>query len=220
LFIVLYTKKSTVFSPLPTILLISTVFSLAVSISTVRTILTKGVDYEGWVIRFVSNLIGGTGETVQLWIGFAIFLFFAAFIVFIIIKGATRIVEVAARFTLDSMEIKMMKIKEEFSCGSITEEQAQLQKQEILKESDYFGSLDGAMRFVSGNTKVILFLILLTLIGGSSIEHFIRDSALFEAIKIYVHYSIGCGIVFLLPVFLVSLSVGIVVTRLLSQNEE
>jgi flagellar biosynthesis protein FlhA len=218
LLLVLFTKKVTDFSTLPTLILISVVFSLAIITSVSRPILTNGAEFDGRVISFISNIIGGSGETVRLWIGFAIFYSFATFLLIVITKGTTGVAEAGARFTLDSMQVRMMAIETKISSGTITEDQAQVQKQEIIKESDFLGSLDAAMKFVSGNAKIIYFVIYIIFIGGTVIECFIRDTALNEAFKIYVHLSIGSGIVFMLPVFLLATSSRIFVNRFLDKQ--
>jgi len=220
LLIILNTKKITDFSFLPAILLISTVFTLAINISIVRTILSGGAEYDGKIIRFLSNLIAGSGDMIQLWIGFAVFYLFLFIEVVIITKGGTRAAEVAARWTLDAMQIRMLAIETEFSAGVITEEQAQIKKLEIQKESDFYGSLDGAMKFISGNTKVTIFIIFLLILSGTVIDYLLREAALFEALKTYIQLSIGCGFIFLLPIFIISLAVGISVTRLISSINE
>jgi len=96
----------------------------------------------------------------------------------------------------------------------LTEEQAQLRKEEIQKESDFYGSLDGVMKFISGNTKVSIFIIIILIFGGTVIDYLLREATFLQAVRTYIHLSIGSGIVFLFPTFIISLAEGITVTRL------
>ncbi|MDR2729689.1 MAG: flagellar biosynthesis protein FlhA, partial [Treponema sp.] len=150
LLIVLYTRKPTEFSLFPTILLVSTVFSLALNVSSTRLILLRGAKFDGRMIRAFSSFVVGSGGNESIVIGFIIFIVIIAVQAIVITKGATRVSEVAARFTLDSMQVKMMAVETEYSQGSINEEEAQNKKDEIRKESDFYGSMDGASKFISG----------------------------------------------------------------------
>jgi flagellar biosynthesis protein FlhA len=222
LLIVLYTKRITEFSLFPTILLVSTVFTLSINISIIRNILLNGSEYNGRIIRFISYLIAGTGETVRLWIGFICLMIFLLLMIIVITKGGNR-VEVAARLTLDSMPAKMMAIDIEYSADIITEEEAQLKKQKIQHESDFYGSLDGVMKFISGNTKVTIFIIILLILSGILIECLLCEAAFLNALKYYIYISIGSSFVFLFPILIISTAVGVSVTRLalpLNNNNE
>ena len=131
--------------------------------------------------------------------------------VVVITKGATRVSEVAARFTLDSMQVKMMAVETEYSSGSITEEEAQKRKAQIQKESDFYGSMDGASKFISGNVKIGVFIIIVEILGG-----FIIGAALYgesNVVSTYINLAIGDGLVTQLPALLISTAMGIVVTR-------
>ncbi|MDR1868577.1 MAG: flagellar biosynthesis protein FlhA, partial [Treponema sp.] len=166
LLIVLYTKKPTEFSLFPTILLVTTVFGLALNISSTRLILSMGARFNGQMIRAFSSFVVGTGGNEGIVIGFIIFIVIIAVQAVVITKGATRVSEVAARFTLDSMQVKMMAVETEYSSGSITEEEAQSRKAQIQKESDFYGSMDGASKFISGNVKVGIFITVVNILGG------------------------------------------------------
>jgi len=132
----------------------------------------------------------------------------------IIGKGCTRVAEVAARFVLDSMQVKMMAIETVFSAGEISEEEVQKQKAEVRQEADFFGALDGACKFISGNAKVIILITFIIILGGTLIEIFQNGVEIIDALKTYMYLSIGNGIIFMLPVFIISLAAGITVTRL------
>ena len=245
-------EKAADFSLLPTILLIFTVFGLSLNISAVRLILTKGADFNGLLIRFVSFIFTGSGGMIHLIIGSAIFIVITAVNIFVITKGTVRIGEVAARFLLDTMHVKFMAIEAEYSSGAISKEEAALRKNVIQKESDFFGSLDGGCKFISGNEKCRLFITVITVLGGILIHSFagfffldnfpdgkcdipgvfigtvffkegIPDSSAFgillnseqiiDALRIYVPLAIGSGILFMIPSFLLSLTVAIIVTK-------
>jgi flagellar biosynthesis protein FlhA len=208
---VIYTKRPTEFSLFPTVLLVSTVFSLALNVSSTRLILTKGAGFDGRMIRAFSSFVVGSGGTQGIVIGAIIFVVIIAVQLVVITKGATRVSEVAARFTLDSMPVKMMAVDTEYSSGSITEEEAQKRKAQIQRESDFYGSMDGASKFISGNVKVGIFIIIVEMVGG-----FIIGSVLYgesNVINNYISLAIGDGLVTQLPALIISTAMGFVVTR-------
>ncbi|MDR0465616.1 MAG: FHIPEP family type III secretion protein [Treponema sp.] len=213
LLIVLNTKRMTDFSLFPTALLVSTAFTPVINISIIKTILSNGSEYNGRIIRFISYLIAGTGETASLWSGFILLIIILLLMIIIVTKGGTRLTKVAARFKLDSMQVKMMAIEVEYSADEITEGQAQLRKQEIQKESNFYCSLNAVMKFISGNTKFALFFIIYIILGGIIIDYLLHEAVFLEALKFYLYISIGSGVVFFLPIFIISLAVSISVTR-------
>jgi len=212
LLIVLYTRKPTEISIFPTLLLVSTVFSLGLNISSTRLILTQGEGFDGRMIRAFSSFVVGSAAGAQgIVIGFIIFVVIIAVQLIVITKGATRVSEVAARFTLDSMAPRMMAVETEYSSGAITEEESKRQKAEIRQESDFYGSMDGASKFISGNVKVGIFIIIVEMLGG-----FIIGSVLYgeqNVVPTYISLAIGDGLVTQLPALLISTAMGIVVTR-------
>jgi flagellar biosynthesis protein FlhA len=216
LLIVLYTNRPTEFSLFPTVLLVATVFSLALNISSTRLILTQGARFNGKMIRaFSSFVVGSAGSSGNegIVVGFIIFIVIIAVQAVVITKGATRVAEVAARFTLDSMQVKMMSIETEYSSGSITEEEAQKRKAQVQKESDFYGSMDGASKFISGNVKVGIFITVVNILGGVIIGVAMHQEPLGAAVKNYIGFSIGDGLLSQFPALLVSTAMGIVVTR-------
>ncbi|MDR3145943.1 MAG: FHIPEP family type III secretion protein, partial [Treponema sp.] len=154
LLIVLYTKKATDFSVFPTVLLVLTVFGLALNVSSTRLILTQGAAFDGRMIRAFSSFVVGAGGTQGLVVGFIIFIVIIAVQVLVITKGSVRIAEVAARFALDMLQGKQMAIETEYSSGAITEEEARIRKLEMTQEANFYGAMDGASKFISGNVKV------------------------------------------------------------------
>ena len=213
LLIVVYSQKPTEFSLFPTVLLVATVFSLALNISSARLILIQGDAFQGRMILAFSDFVVGTGGTEGIVIGFLILIIFIAVQLVVITKGATRISEVAARFALDSMPVKMMAIDTEYSSGSITEEEAQRRKAQVQKESDFYASMDGASKFISGYVKVGIFIIVLEMVAGIIIGSAMGEQTLGEAVGTFVRLAIGDGLVTQLPTFLISTAMGIVVTR-------
>ncbi len=152
LLIVLYTPKATDFSAFPTVLLIMTVFGLGLNVSSTRLILSQGTRFDGRMIRaFASFVVGSDGTNSGLVIGFVIFIILIAVQTFVITKGATRVAEVAARFTLDAMPMKQAAVEAEYNSGAITEEEARRRKAEVQREADVNGAMSGSTKFVSGN---------------------------------------------------------------------
>ncbi|MDR0494893.1 MAG: flagellar biosynthesis protein FlhA, partial [Treponema sp.] len=213
LLIVLYAQRPTEFSLFPTVLLIATVFGLALNVSSTRLILSRGAAFDGRMIRAFSTFVVGSGGSEGLVVGFIIFIIIIAVQAVVITKGATRISEVAARFTLDSMPVKMMAIDTEYSSGSITEEEAQKRKAQVQKESDFYGSMDGASKFISGNVKVGILITVVNVIGGIIIGSALHGEPLTAAVNNYISLSIGDGLLTQFPALLVSTAMGIVVTR-------
>jgi flagellar biosynthesis protein FlhA len=211
---VLYTKKATDFSLFPAVLLAVTVFGLALNISSTRLILTKGADFDGrMIIAFSTFVVGSSNALDGLVIGAIIFIILIVVQVVVITKGATRTSEVAARFTLDAMPNKYMAIDSEYSSGAITEEEARQRKADLQQEADYYGSMDGASKFISGNVKASIFITAVNVLGGIIIGTAIHGEPLGAAASNYIRFSIGDGLLSQLPALLVSTAVGIVVTR-------
>jgi len=213
LLIVLYNKKPTDFSLFPTVLLVLTVFSLVLNVSSTRLILTLGEGFNGRMIRAFSTFVVGTGGTSGLVVGFIIFIVIIAVQVIVITKGATRVSEVAARFTLDSLPGKQMAIDAEYSSGAIDQKEATLRKEALQRESDFYGAMDGASKFISGNVKVGIFIIVIDVLGGVIIGASIHGEPILDALGTYAAFTIGDGLLSQLPALLISTAMGIVVTR-------
>jgi flagellar biosynthesis protein FlhA len=218
LLIVLYTKKATEFSIFPTMLLVSTVFGLALNISTTRLILSKGSNFDVKIIRAFASFVVGSGGTDGLVIGLIIFIVIIAVQAIVITKGATRIAEVAARFTLDGLPGKQMSIDAEYNSGAITEEEAIRRKSEVQREVDFYGQMDGASKFISGNVKVAIFITIINFVGGFIIGMVLHAEDFTTAITTYTTLTIGDGLISQLPALLISTATGIIVTRANSQG--
>ena len=218
LLIVLYTKKATDFSSFPTVLLVSTVFGLAINVSSTRLILTQGTRFNGRMIKAFSSFVVGSGGTEGLVVGFVIFIVIIAVQAVVITKGATRIAEVAARFTLDALPGKQMAIEAEYNSGAITEEESISRKNDLQREVDFYGAMDGSSKFISGNVKVGILITAVNIIGGIIIGTVIHNETITAAVGTYISFSIGDGLLSQFPALLVSTATGIIVTRSVSDG--
>lgn len=215
---VLYIRSALEFSVFPSILLISTIFSLALNISSTRLILTQGETFSGTIVRAFGNFVVGTSGPEGLIVGVIIFIIIIAVQFVVITKGASRVAEVSARFTLDALPGKQMSIEAEFNSGAITEEELILRRRELQQEVDFYGSMDGASKFVSGNVKAGIFITFINIVGGMIVGVLIRNENVGSALTNYVQLTIGDGLVSQLPALLISTASGIIVTRAVSQG--
>lgn len=216
--IVLYSKRSLDFSVFPTLLLVMTIFGLVLNISSTRLILIKGISFDGQMIRaFGTFVVGGSG-TQGLFVGFIIFLIIIAVQFIVITKGATRVAEVAARFALDALPGKQMAIDSAYSSGNLTEEEATRQKNDLQAEVNFYGAMDGASKFVSGNVKVGFLITLINILGGLIIGVTLQGLTFSDAVNNYVSLTVGDGLVSQLPSLLISTATGLIVTRSISKN--
>ncbi len=218
LLLVLSVRRAVDFSVFPTMLLVSTIFGLALNISSTRLILTKGVKFDGRIVRAFSSFVVGSGGTNGLVVGFIIFIVIIAVQAIVITKGATRIAEVAARFTLDGMPVKQMAIESEYNSGAITEEEAKRRKDDVQREVDFYGQMDGASKFVSGNVTVGIFISVINMVGGFIVGMVIHGEPFSTALTTYTSLTVGDGLVSQLPALLISVATGIIVTRANSQG--
>ena len=214
LLIVLCTRKATDFSSLPAVLLLFTFFGLIINVSSVRLILTKGADFDGRIIRAVSSLVAaGSNGMADLIIRFMIFSVIIAVLVVVITKKSIFITAENARFTLDALPGKQMAVETEYNSGAITEEVLISRKNDLQREVDFYGAMDGACRFVSGNVKVGFFIIIVIALGGIVLGvHFFNES-LNDAAKTFIPLSIGNGVVQLFPAILLSAVSGVIISR-------
>lgn len=210
LLITLFIKQSLEFSVFPTLLLITTLFRLALSISSTRLILTEG--YAGKVVEMFGNFVAG-GNIV---VGLIIFLIIMIVQFIVITKGSERVAEVAARFTLDAMPGKQMAIDADLNSGLIDERQAIKRRKEIQQEADFYGAMDGASKFVKGDAIVGILIVIIDIIGGIIIGS--RDMPLEEVLETYSILTVGDGLVSQIPALLISTASGIIVTRAASDS--
>ena len=211
---VLYIKNAVEFSIFPSLLLMTTVFRLALSVSTTRMILSEGVSFDGAIIRAFGEFVVGGNYVV----GLVVFLIITAVQFIVITKGATRTSEVAARFRLDAMATKHMAVDGELASGLITEEQAKKRREDIQSEADFYGSMDGASKFIKGDVIVGLIIVFIDIIGGILIGVIMRGEPLGTAASTYLLLTVGDGLVAQIPALLFSTATGIIVTRAVSKG--
>lgn len=201
------------FSVFPSLLLVTTLFRLALNVSSTRLILLNG--YAGKVIEAFGGFVAGSSPIV----GFVIFLILTLINFLVITKGAERVAEVAARFTLDAMPGKQMSIDADLNAGLINEDQARARRREIEREADFYGAMDGASKFVKGDAIAGIIITVINLLGGLSTGVFIRGLDLAGAAQVYALLTIGDGLVSQVPALLISTATGILVTRSASEAD-
>ena len=212
LMVALWIQRPLDFSSFPTVLLIVTMLRLSLNIATTRVILShgsEGTNAAGYVIGGFSNLVMG-GDFV---IGLIVFLILIVVNFIVITKGATRIAEVGARFTLDAIPGKQMSIDADLSAGMIDEKEAQRRRRELEEESSFFGSMDGASKFVRGDAIAGLIITAINIVGGIAIGYARHDMAIGEAADVFVKLSVGDGLVTQIPALIVSLAAGLLVSK-------
>ncbi|MBO3758345.1 flagellar biosynthesis protein FlhA [Ciceribacter sp. L1K23] len=212
LMVALWIQRPLDFSSFPTILLIATMIRLSLNIATTRVILTHGHEGHGaagGVIAGFSSLVM-SGDFV---IGLIVFMILITVNFIVITKGATRIAEVGARFTLDAIPGKQMSIDADLSAGIIDEKEAQHRRRELEQESSFFGAMDGASKFVRGDAIAGLIITAINVFGGIVIGYFRHGMDIGEAADVFVKLSVGDGIVSQVPALIVSLAAGLLVSR-------
>ncbi|MFN4272557.1 MAG: flagellar biosynthesis protein FlhA [Aliihoeflea sp.] len=212
LMVALWIQRPLDFSSFPTILLIATMLRLSLNIATTRMILSngnEGVNAAGHVIGGFSNLVMA-GDFV---IGLIVFLILIVVNFVVITKGATRIAEVGARFTLDAIPGKQMSIDADLSAGLINEKEAQSRRRELEEESSFFGSMDGASKFVRGDAIAGLLITAINIVGGIAIGYSRHGMSMAESADIFVKLSVGDGLVTQIPALIVSLAAGLLVSK-------
>ncbi len=212
LMVSLNTYRPLDFSSFPTILLFATILRLSLNVASTRVVLTdghKGTDAAGQVIKsFGEFIIGGNFV-----IGLLVFLILIIINLAVIVKGTGRVSEVSARFTLDAMPGKQMAIDAELNAGLLTPEEAKRRREEVSREADFYGSMDGATKFVKGDAIAGLLILAINIIGGLIIGMVKYNMPLGKAAQIYITLTIGDGLVAQIPSLLLSLATAIIVTR-------
>ncbi len=216
--VVLYTKESLEFTIFPTMLLVTTVFGLALNVSSTRLILAKGSAFDGRIVQAFGKFVVGSSGASGLVIGIIIFIILVAVQFLVITKGSTRVAEVAARFTLDSLPGKQMAIEAEYNTGALTEEEMTKKKRELEREVDFYGAMDGASKFVSGNVRVGILITLVNIIGGLIVGMTLHGESFELAANTYISLTIGDGLVTQIPTLLISTATGLIVTRAVSDS--
>lgn len=212
LLIAMNTKEALEFSIFPAMLLITTLFRLALNISTTKLILGQG-DAGSVVATFGSWVAGG-----QIAVGFVVFLILVVVQFIVITKGSERVAEVGARFTLDAMPGKQMSIDADLNAGLINETQARERRSKIEREADFYGAMDGASKFVKGDAIASIIILLINLIGGFIIGMAVHGMAFADSLSTYSLLTIGDGLVSQIPALLISTAAGLIVTRASSEG--
>ena len=207
-----YAQRALDFSAFPTLLLITTLFRLAINISVTRLILLHG-DAGQVVQTFGGFVIGGS-----IVVGLVVFFILMVVQFVVITNGAGRVAEVAARFTLDAMPGKQMAIDADLNAGQITDEQARQRRQEIQQEADFYGSMDGAAKFVKGDAIAAVIITLINLFGGMAVGMLQQGLSFTESVARFSTLSIGDALAAAIPALLISTATGIIVTRAASDG--
>ena len=203
----LFTKSVLEFSTFPTVLLITTMFKLGLNMSSTRSILTTGNG--GHVIGAFADVVAGENYIV----GIILFVIIMIVQLVVVTNGSGRVSEVSARFTLDAMPGKQMAIDSDLNSGAITEEQARQRRKDLQREADFYGSMDGASKFVKGDAIAGIIIVLVNLIGGTIIFTAKGDLSITDALSQFGKLAIGDGLVSSIPSLLISLATGVIVTR-------
>ncbi len=214
LLVSIYIKEPLDFSSFPSLLLIATLFRLSLNVASTRLILLQGNAFDGKVIKAFGNFVVGGNYVV----GIVVFCILIVIQFVVITRGAQRIAEVAARFTLDAMPGKQMAIDADLNAGLIDEREAMRRRQRISQEADFYGAMDGASKFVRGDAIAGVIITLINIIGGFVIGVFQKHLAPVEAARTYTLLTVGDGLVTQIPALLISTAAGIIVSRAASER--
>ncbi|XEY08200.1 flagellar biosynthesis protein FlhA [Fervidobacterium pennivorans subsp. carthaginiensis] len=209
LFSTMYITHALELASFPTLLLIVTIFRLALNVASTRAILLEGPKFQGKVIQTFGNFVVGGNYVV----GIVVFLILVIIQFIVITRGSERIAEVAARFTLDAMPGKQMSVDADLNAGLITEEEARRRREEIRREADFYGAMDGASKFVRGDAIASIIITLVNSIGGIIIGVLMHRLGFGEAARTFLLYTVGDGLVSQIPALMVSTATGIIVSR-------
>lgn len=215
LLVAIYTDRPLDFAAFPTVLLVATLLRLALNVASTRVVLLEGHnggDAAGKVIEaFGSVVIGGNYA-----VGLVVFIILIIINFAVVTKGAGRIAEVSARFTLDAMPGKQMAIDADLNAGTLNQEQARLRRAEVTREADFYGAMDGASKFVKGDAIAGIMILVINILGGFIIGIVQHGLSFSQAVEIYTLLTIGDGLVAQIPGLLLSIAAALMVTR---QNE-
>ena len=218
LLVSLSTKKALEFAAFPTVLLLSTLLRLSLNVASTRVVLLEGhtgPDAAGKVIEAFGHFLVGGDYTV----GIIVFVILVVINFIVITKGAGRIAEVSARFTLDAMPGKQMAIDADLNAGLIDENEARRRRTEISQEADFYGSMDGASKFVRGDAIAGILILVINIVGGLLIGLMQHDMSLADAARNYTLLAIGDGLVAQIPALVISIAAGIIVSRVSTEED-
>ncbi|MBU6379058.1 MAG: flagellar biosynthesis protein FlhA [Gammaproteobacteria bacterium] len=206
------------FAIFPSILLISTLFRLALNVASTRVVLSEGhtgPDAAGHVIESFGHFVIGGNYAV----GIVVFIILTIINFVVITKGAGRISEVTARFTLDAMPGKQMAIDADLNAGLVTQDEARVRRGEVRAEADFYGSMDGASKFVRGDAVAGILILLINILGGIAIGPLMHDMSFGDAVSVYTLLTIGDGLAAQIPALLLSTAVAVIVTRMSREQD-
>src|SRR5919107_1559925 len=209
----LYMPRALDFAAFPSLLLLTTLFRLAINVSVTRLILLEGD--AGHVVEAFGNFVVGGNVLV----GLVVFLILIVIQFVVITNGAGRVAEVAARFTLDAMPGKQMAIDADLNAGQITDEQAKKRREEIGREADFYGAMDGASKFVKGDAMAAVLITMINLLGGIIVGVLQQGMPFGEAAQHFSLLTVGDGLAAQIPALLISVATGIIVTRAASDDD-
>ncbi|AUZ80749.1 MULTISPECIES: flagellar biosynthesis protein FlhA [Aeromonas] len=212
LLVAVYTRRPLEFAAFPTVLLIATLLRLALNVASTRVVLLEGHNGSaaaGHVIEAFGNVVIGGNYAV----GIIVFMILVIINFVVVTKGAGRISEVSARFTLDAMPGKQMAIDADLNAGLINQEEAKKRRQDVTQEADFYGSMDGASKFVKGDAIAGIMILFINIIGGFIIGMMQHQLTFGEAAQVYTLLAIGDGLVAQIPSLLLSIAAAIIVTR-------
>lgn len=212
LLITLFTKSVLEFTTFPTLLLITTMLKLGLNMASTRLILTDGS--AGKVIEAFADVVAGNNYLV----GIILFVIIMVVQLVVVTNGAGRVSEVSARFTLDAMPGKQMSIDSDLNAGLIDQKTAQRRRNDLQREANFFGAMDGASKFVKGDAIASVLIVAINLLGGAAIFSIGGKMTIVEALSNFGKLSIGDGLVSAVPSLLISVATGIIVTR--SENNK
>jgi flagellar biosynthesis protein FlhA len=219
LMVAVYTRKPLEFAAFPVVLLLTTLMRLALNVASTRVVLTEGhtgPDAAGKVIEAFGHFVIGGNFAV----GLIVFAILVVINFVVVTKGAGRIAEVAARFTLDAMPGKQMAIDADLNAGIIDDKEAKRRRAEIAQEADFYGAMDGASKFVRGDAIAGILILFINVVGGLAIGTLQHDLPLSAAVNNYVLLSIGDGLVAQIPALVISIAAGLIVSRVGKEGED
>ena len=223
LMLAVYVRSPLELAVFPSLLLVTTLYRLALNLASTKLILLNAVDAEGNpylraagdVIRVFGNLVAGQNPVV----GFIVFVILIAIQYIVITNGAQRVAEVRARFTLDAMPGKQMSIDADLNAGLIDEPQARQRRQDIEREQDFYGSMDGASKFVKGDAIAAIIIVIVNIVGGVVIGILQKGLTFGQAASTYTLLTVGDGLVSQIPALIISTATGLVITRSASEED-
>ncbi len=214
LLVAMYLSQPLDFAAFPSILLVTTLFRLSINVASAKLILGLGADFDGHMVKAFAEFVT-RGNFV---VGIVAFCIITLVQFLVVTKGSERVAEVAARFTLDALPGKQMSIDADLNAGLIDADQARERRKKLERESTFFGSMDGANKFVKGDAIAGIIIVLVNIVGGIIIGRFQQGLEISEAMQIFTTLTIGDGLVAQIPALLISIATGLVVTKSASET--